>query len=147
MAWNYSGDPSASKLDGVRFLVRDTDIADPILQDAEVNFSLSQNGNNLYRAAAAICDGIALELGRELTFEGDIAWSSKEKYEQYKQMAAEYRIQASKSGGAVFAGGISVADKSSRAQDSDRAPNDFTRDTGKNPDTIVNPSETWRDWP
>ncbi len=145
--WGYSGDPANSNLDAVRYLVRDTDSADPVILDDEIEFVLSQNGNNLYRSAADVCDTIALELGRQLTFTGPIAESAKEKFEQYKQMAEEYRIKAAKRGVAVFAGGISVADKTTRALDSDRTPNDFTRDTGKSPDTIVSPAETWRDWP
>jgi len=145
--WSYSGDPKSSSLDAVRYLVRDTDSADPVILDDEIEFALSQNGNNLYRSAADVCDAIALELGRQLTFTGPISESAKEKFEQYKQMAAQYRLKASMKAGAIFAGGISVADKNSRSQDADRTPNDFDRSTGRTPGTPFDPSETWRDWP
>lgn len=145
--WSYDVTKLDVGLNAVRYLVRDTDSADPIVLDAEINFALSQNGNSLYRSAADVCDAIALELGRQLTFTGPISESAKEKFEQYKQMAAQYRLKASMKAGAIFAGGISVADKNSRNQDADRAPNDFDRNTGRTPGTSFDPSETWRDWP
>jgi hypothetical protein len=42
MSWNYSGDPSASELDQVRFYVQDTDGARPLLTDEEITFLLLQ---------------------------------------------------------------------------------------------------------
>lgn len=141
MAWTYGGDPSKNNLDAVRYLVRDADEADPIVQDEEINFALSQNGNNLYRAAADVCDAIALELGRQLDFNGPQAWDSNKKYEQYKQMATDFRARAAKRGVSIFAGGISVADKQSRSDDTDRVANDFTKTLhdapGTAPETVV----------
>lgn len=61
MSWTYSGDPSSSKLDECRFILGDTDESQPILQDEEILFIISNaNGNdnklmyNLFKQAATI---------------------------------------------------------------------------------------------
>ena len=59
MAFTYSGDPSDSTLDQVRFLVGDTDSTDPFLQDAEVTWLIQQwtDGYEAARAAAEVMAG------------------------------------------------------------------------------------------
>ena len=61
MSFKYSGDPSSSKLDECRFLLGDTDEKNPILQDEEINYIISQAGTddtllkyNLFKQAATI---------------------------------------------------------------------------------------------
>lgn len=46
MSFSYSGDPSSSKLDECRFLLGDTDENNPILQDEEVDYIITQSGSN-----------------------------------------------------------------------------------------------------
>lgn len=53
MSWSYSGDPSSSTLDAVRFEIGDTDTTDQLMQDAEINFIYAAEGN--IKAAAARC--------------------------------------------------------------------------------------------
>lgn len=53
MAWTYSGDPSTSPRDQVRFLLGDTKGQQPVsLSDAEIDWLLTQNGSNAYLAGA-----------------------------------------------------------------------------------------------
>jgi hypothetical protein len=40
MTFTYSGNPGASKLDEVRFLIQDTDAADQLLSNEEINYLL-----------------------------------------------------------------------------------------------------------
>lgn len=47
MAFTYSGDPSNSKLDECRFLLGDTDESNPILRDEEINYIITQSGDNV----------------------------------------------------------------------------------------------------
>jgi hypothetical protein len=42
MSWNYSGDPSDSPLDAVRFYLQDTDSTDPQMQDEEIEYFRTQ---------------------------------------------------------------------------------------------------------
>ena len=61
MSWSYSGDPSSSELDKCRFLIGDTNEAAPIMQDEEIQYIISEAGNNenklryeLFKQAATI---------------------------------------------------------------------------------------------
>lgn len=45
MAFTYSGDPSQSEADYVRFMLGDTNPAAPILQDAEIAFIVSSTAS------------------------------------------------------------------------------------------------------
>jgi hypothetical protein len=64
--WSYSGDPSLSKKDEVRFLVGDTNPADPMLSDTEINYLVAQCGNP-WLAAIRGCQVGAMKYGRLLT--------------------------------------------------------------------------------
>lgn len=46
MSWTYSGDPQSSKLDECRFLIGDTNKEEPIMQDEEIMYILSNFGDN-----------------------------------------------------------------------------------------------------
>jgi len=130
MAWTYSSSLPTDK-DKVRFLVQDTDTNDQLIQDEEITFALTETGN-IYRASALVARSIALQLGRQLTLvrvPKELAWDAHQQWEHYKELAKELEIKAASSGATgVFAGGISVADKTARENDSDRVQNSFTAD-------------------
>ena len=52
--WTYSGDPSNSPKDAVRFWVEDTDSSAWQLSDQEINFVLTQYADPLM-AASVVC--------------------------------------------------------------------------------------------
>ena len=64
MTWTYSGDPSSNDRDAVRFLVADTDVTDPLIEDEEITYLLT-----LYLvppfAAVAAARAIAAKFSRE----------------------------------------------------------------------------------
>lgn len=131
MAWTYDITTSRGK---VRFLIQDTNTNIQLLTDAEVDFALSQS-TNLYRAAAIAARAIALNFTRKPTLDpapGGTSLNPQEQADKYLKLAEELEDQASGSaagvGAAVFAGGISDADKTTREQDSDRTQPAFTRD-------------------
>lgn len=45
MSWSYSGDPSTSPKDAVRFYLQDTDPDDPIMTDEDILFLLTSDAN------------------------------------------------------------------------------------------------------
>lgn len=63
MSWTYSGDPSASSLDEVRFLIGDTDTTDQLLQDAEVTYAITKYTDPL-QAAVSLCVQLAAKFAR-----------------------------------------------------------------------------------
>lgn len=59
--WTYSGDPSASAKDAVRFLIADTDVDNQLLRDAEITWALAEHDQNVRRAAADCLDVVATD--------------------------------------------------------------------------------------
>lgn len=64
MTWTYSGDPSLSKKDEVRFSVGDTNPKKPMLQDEEISWLLLQSGGDPAGASVRACESIIAALGR-----------------------------------------------------------------------------------
>lgn len=54
MVWSYSGDPGASNLDEIRFLIQDTDTDDQLLSDEEINYLYDSYGDAYSAAVAAV---------------------------------------------------------------------------------------------
>jgi len=54
MAWSYSGDPGASNLDEIRFLIQDTDTNDQLLSNEEINYLYDAYGDAYSAAVAAV---------------------------------------------------------------------------------------------
>ena len=46
MTWSYSGDPSESEIDALRFQLSDTDASNPIFTDEELQFLLDEYGES-----------------------------------------------------------------------------------------------------
>lgn len=133
MTWNYSGDPSDSQLDEVRFLIGDTDTTDQLLQDAEINYLLTTEGSVLgaaYRSALAIVAKLSREFDQAV---GSVKYNLSQRVKQYNDLVLSLKAQLGISGSIPFVGGISISDKESRREDTDRVQPKFTRRQGENP--------------
>lgn len=78
MTFSYSGDPGASTLDLVRFLIQDTDEGSPQLQDAEIQYWINEFGGEAYSAAIACVSallGRLASLSSESKTVGDLSLS------------------------------------------------------------------------
>jgi hypothetical protein len=85
VTWTYSGNPSASDLDKVRFLSGDTDSTNPIATNEEITFLLVEWDNDCYYAAASVCDYGANKAAAKADYSksvGDLTLAT-----QYKQQA------------------------------------------------------------
>lgn len=83
--WTYSGDPSKSPLDAVRFLIGDTDENDPLLNDAEIQYTLY---HGVVSAAIQCCDIIAAKFLREVDYAiGPLRESASQKANAYMKRA------------------------------------------------------------
>ena len=130
MSWSYSPSDlntttASGRLNTVRLLVGDTDSADPLAQNEEVLFALSQTGNNVYYAAVWICRTIAAKFSRMVTttLDGALSANYSDKAKQYNQLAVQIEAQGKKTSGkalGVSAGGISVAAMGVANSDPDR---------------------------
>ena len=116
--WTYSGNPAASSLDQVRFLIGDTDTNDQLISDEEILWSLGANGS-IYAAAMQCCSAI-IGSGR-LTDKkvGDLEIFASQRVGQYQMLMADLKRNLA-IGAVPYAGGISVGDKQAVANNSDR---------------------------
>src|SRR3954465_5880659 len=74
MTWTYSGNPSTSTTDEIRFLIGDTDPDDELLQDEEIQYLYNTwytiYGTVFYVASIA-CETIAASYAREASHSAD----------------------------------------------------------------------------
>lgn len=97
MAWSYSGDPSTSPKDEVRFLIGDTSEDDPLLQDEEIAYLLDQCGGSALAAAVAACEGIVAKLSREADLRsGATSISASQRHAHYAALLTDLRRRASR---------------------------------------------------
>lgn len=97
MAWSYSGDPSTSPKDEVRFLIGDTSEDDPLLQDGEIAYLLDQCGGSALAAAVAACEGIVAKLSREADMSsGATSISASQRRAHYEGLLAQLQRRATR---------------------------------------------------
>ena len=99
MSFSYSGDPRANPLDECRFILGDTDKHNPILQDEEIDYIISQSGSDvallrykLFTQAATI---FARSIKRSL---GPQSEDPTARLEYFQQQAAEYKAKITAQG-------------------------------------------------
>ena len=93
--FTYSGDPSYSQKDGVRFWVQDTDKTDPLLSDAEIQFVINNwygQYNSLIYCAAVCAEIIAGRFAREISYSADgVSIGTQELQDKYNALASSLR--------------------------------------------------------
>jgi hypothetical protein len=119
-AFSYSGDPSTSNLDAVRFLIGDTDPNYYFLNDAEINYLLStsastssDNQPDVPSVAGAAAETIAANLSREISYSADgVSVSGDTLASKYFEVAEKIRTLARRTDvvGAPDVGGILVGE-------------------------------------
>lgn len=96
MSCSYSGDPSSSDNDAVRFLLQDTDCASNIFEDEEIAWVLTQEAN-IYMAAACLLDTAINASSGSLASKkvGDLslAWNLTETRSRIKMLQAKGRTR------------------------------------------------------
>lgn len=99
MSWTYSGNPQNSLLDECRFLVGDTNQSEPIMQDEEIQYIISEFGDNqnklryeLFRHAATI---FARDIKRSL---GPQSEDPTERLKFFKDQADMYKSKLTGAG-------------------------------------------------
>jgi hypothetical protein len=128
MTWSYSGDPSASNKDEVRYLTGDTDTTDQLVTDEEINYAISSEANNIL-AAARTAQAIASKFSRKADKSvGDLNITYSQQTKAYQDLEKKLREMAVKQGSATaYCGGISISDKQTVETDTDRTSPIFER--------------------
>jgi hypothetical protein len=132
VTWTYDPAISTSK-DEVRFLCADNDPGDPLVQDEEIAFVLTDQPDR-YRAAATVARQIAMQFARQCTMEiaQEVRINLSDRAKNYMAMAKELEAAAEVGVGGIgivgaYAGGISYGDKLAAASNRDRVVPSFTR--------------------
>ena len=148
MAWSY--DPTdldnttaSGRLNIVRLLVGDTDTVDQQVQNEEITFGLSENGNNIYLSASWIARAISSKYSRLVTTKLDGALSSEysDLAKQYQTLADQLEYQGKTNGASVgiLAGGITKTQVEGVRANTNRIEGSFRRDRFKNPPSYQTP--------
>ncbi len=120
MTWTYSGDPAATDRDAVRFMIGDTDSTDEQLSDEEVAYAIAQEAT-LTHAAIYLARGLATKFARLVDMAiGDLKYSYSQRQGNYESLVERLETIRDESAASPYAGGISVSDKDTREEDSDR---------------------------
>ena len=126
MTFSYSGDPSLSGRDQVRFLIGDTSPADQLMQNSEIDWVLSQYKAPM-NAAIRCCEVITAKYSR-LADEsvGSVHVSFSQKSESYRKLRKDLVRRLATEDCTPYCGGISAADKETVVNTGDRVPTDFS---------------------
>lgn len=127
MTWTYNS-PFANDKDTVRYLVADTDSDDPLATDEEILWQLTQTAT-VSGAAVAVAEQIARKFARYATVRSQdtqVDWSARAT--QYRQIVIDLREQLQSSDIVPYAGGISISEKDTVEEDTDRVRPAFTVD-------------------
>jgi hypothetical protein len=119
--WSYSGNPSESPKDQVRFLIGDTDENDQLLQDGEIYYLLGMYNNSPLDTAIRAVEGIMAKFSRMVneTVGGvRIDFTDKLKNMDLMKQALIQRLATTQI--AAYAGGISISDMIQVSQNADR---------------------------
>lgn len=102
-SYSYSGDPSTSSKDSVRFLLSDKGPDTWLISDEEIAFLLSQN-SNLYYAAALGAEGIAASYSKQQDKTiGPLTIRNGDKADKFTSLARRLRLQAARYTGGITA--------------------------------------------
>lgn len=98
MTFTYTGDPSASELEEVRFLVGDTDAANDLLSDEEILFLLAEVGSVDYAAVRA-ATSIAAKFARFVNVRtGQVSKNLSDQMQHYLDLAKRLQQRAEEGG-------------------------------------------------
>jgi len=148
MAWSYNAadlntTTAAGRINTVRLLVGDTDTNDQQVQNEEITFSLSENGDNVYYSGAWIARAISSKYSRKVTTQlsGALSADYSDLAKQYRVLADSLEYQGKTSGASVgiLAGGLTKSKVTSVRQNTDRIEGSFRRDRFKNPPSYQTP--------
>ncbi|MDD5229911.1 MAG: hypothetical protein PHC43_01125 [Candidatus Marinimicrobia bacterium] len=96
MTWSYSGNPSDSTVDALRFLTGDTDTNEQLLSNEEITY-ISTAFVDVNLAGAELCEAIAAKFARKVnTTNGDLRIDAQKRYEQYIDLAKKLRTKGNR---------------------------------------------------
>jgi acetyl esterase/lipase len=94
MSWSYSGNPASSEMDELRFIIGDTNISEPIMQDEELEYLITKYGSNrnllMYQAFTRAATLFARDIKRSL---GPQSEDPTERLKYFRDQANAYKAK------------------------------------------------------
>ncbi len=133
--FTYTGDPSRSDTDAVRWYVGDTNRRRPLLYDTEIAFALVQHPNVL--GAAVVCaEALSAKFSSESDIKvGDISKALSKVSGQYRELAETLRRRLAQQAIPSFPA-TRVSTKQALEDDTDLTKPEFPIDLGDNPGVV-----------
>lgn len=140
---SYSGDPSISTKDAVRYRLGDTDGSNWMLSDQEINYSLTLYPNPL-RAAASCARTLSARFARKVSKRvGDLSINYSDMAKNFSDLAVLLDREADRQAGTPYVGGISFADVDAVNSDTDRRTGGFRQGFGEYAPDFNDPDNAW----
>lgn len=110
----------------VRRLIGDVLPGDQQTQDEEITWAIGRY-STIYGAAAECARNLGFQLARQVDLvQGELKNNYSQRSRQYFALAKDLEIRGQR-GVMPYAGGISIADKTTNVEDTDRVPPEFVR--------------------
>lgn len=122
MTWEYSGDPTTSAKDEVRFMLGDVNEDDPQLEDEEIDYLLTKHGD-VGAAAIAGCTALATRYGQravDTKVVGDLRIEYADRAANFTALAQQIASTVSTVRPKPVAMGITHSQKREAEEDTDR---------------------------
>lgn len=134
MSWSYNSDePGASPKDEVRFEIQDINEKAPLLEDGEILFALTQEGEVVLAAAARCCEVLSRRFAEQADTQfGSVKATYSKQAAVFAERAKEIR-ERSQAMHAPFAGGISRSEKRADRRNKNRVDIPFRVGQFRNP--------------
>lgn len=132
MTWTYSNLDLSTNLAQVRFRVGDTNTNDQLLTDEEINYELGERVD-VDLAAAHSARRIAAQLARDIQRSATGVSASRQQKIQHYLILADMLEKEAFQQVDIFAGGQSLAEKTTLAEDTDAVQPPFTITGDDNP--------------
>lgn len=88
MSFSYSGDPTASDIDAVRFEIGDTNEKTQLIQNEEIAYSIKKEGTVL-KGAARCAEALAARFARDATTRTSVYSSQQGEIQKHFEMLAK----------------------------------------------------------
>ena len=136
MTWTYSGDPTDSDLDAVRFLVTDTDITDQLAQNEEIDYTLATFGGPIH-AAAVVCEQIAGQFARSASRKkvGNLTIQGGDRAAHFADRCKTLRRLIATDLADILVGGLTISEKVTFGQDTNAVQPSFAKEQDDFPGT------------
>lgn len=122
MTWTYSGNPSTSDVDAIRFVIGDTDTNDQLISNEEIQYMIDTYGASRH-AASESCRAIAAKFARLMDRSiGGLSADFSAKYRQYLELADKLEASEELVPVGPFISGFSRSEKEVVDSDTDREP-------------------------